>query len=96
MVVAIGSGKGFTAAILSSVSIKSFTSTAICKIWFSAGADRLEAVAGQIADTVPLMSLPIAARSAMKGAVSVLSQQLCSDLTSKATLVAIMRRSLPM
>src|SRR5438034_962968 len=92
---AIGSGMGFAAAILSNVSMKSFMSTAICKIWFSAGADRLEAVGGQIADTVPRTSLAIAARSVMNAPVSALSQQLCSDLTSKATLVAIMRRSLP-
>ena len=43
---AIGSGIGFTAAILSNVSMKSFTSTAICKIWLSAGAVRLEAAGG--------------------------------------------------
>src|SRR5436190_8769225 len=91
----IGSGKGFAAASLSNVSIKSFISTAICKIWLSAGADRLEAAGGQIAATMPRMSLAIAARSVMKAAVSALSQQLCSDVTSKPTLVAIMRRSLP-
>jgi hypothetical protein len=92
---AIGSGRGFTAAILSNVSMKSFTSTAICKIWLSAGAVRLEAAGGQIADTAPPMSLARAARSVMKAPVSALSQQLWSDLTSKATSVAIMRKSLP-
>src|SRR6266576_1368092 len=48
VVAATGSGIGFAAAILSNVSMKSLMSTAICKIWLSAGADRLEAVGGQI------------------------------------------------